>query len=268
MASSSTIKVNKVLFTAAVLPLLFCLQQADAGEYQLGLGMLTASQPHYLGAAQSSTVLLPVPFITYRSAKLQVDRQGATGVLAAGDGWSLEISLAGALAVDDDDNVLRAGMPGLDWIAEAGPVLKVDLAENWAVHFPVRAAIATDFQHITSIGWRVEPQLRYERNLSARLKFSSSLGGAYSSSEYHQYFYGVTPPYQTNSRPAYTASRGNSGWRFTNGLTLNQDDWWFAVYSRYDYLADAVYTDSPLFAKSHQFTAGFVAVRIFKTGVL
>jgi MipA family protein len=241
-------------------------QQAHAGDYQLGVGVLVGSQPHYPGAAQSSRFVLPVPYITYRSPKLQIDRLGASGLLAQGDGWTIDLSLAGALAVDNDDNLLRVGMPALDWIGEAGPVLKIDIAEHWAVHLPVRAAVATDFKQAESIGWRIEPQLRYEREIYPQLQFSSVLAYAHSSSAYHQYFYGVAPQYQTSSRPVYTATSGSSGWRFANGMTLQQGDWRFGVYSRYDYLADAVYADSPLFAKSHQLAAGFVVVRILKTG--
>ncbi|HCU64218.1 MAG TPA: hypothetical protein DF774_00500 [Rheinheimera sp.] len=244
-----------------------CAVSAAQGEYQLGVGTLAATQPHYPGSAQSAHFVWPVPYFTYRSAQLQIDRQGATGLLAQGEHWALNLSLAGALAVDSDKNQLRQGMPALDWIAEIGPALDVQLTPNLQLRLPVRAAFATDFKQGSAIGWRFEPQLRYQQAVAEAVQWESVLSLAASSKAYHQYFYGVAPEYSLATRPEYSASGGFSGWRFANGLSLRQGDWWFAVYSRYDYLADATVADSPLLVKEHQLSAGFVVVKILKTGL-
>lgn len=251
-----------VAATVCTMPLL-----AGEGRYQLGVGIFAAAQPHYPGAAQSAHFVLPVPYLSYQSDKLQIDRQGATGLLAQGNHWALNLSLAGALAVDSEQNQLRQGMPALDWIAEIGPALDFQLSQAWVLRLPLRAAFATDFRQASAIGWRVEPQLRYQKDIATNLSWQSVLSVAASSSAYHQYFYGVAAEYQHAQRPEYHAGSGYSGWRFANGLTLQQGDWWFAGYSRYDYLGGATFTSSPLLVKKHQLSAGIVVVKIFKTGV-
>lgn len=257
--------LNTLLFTAALLVVTTGAASAAQGQYQLGVGVLAGTQPHYPGAAQSAHFVLPVPYFSYQSPQFQVDRQGATGLLAQGDHWALNLSLAGAFAVDNDKNQLRQGMPALDWVAEIGPALDVQLRPNLQLRLPVRAAFATDFQQASAIGWRLEPQLRYQQKIAAGWQWESVLSFAVSSKAYHQYFYGVAPEYQQIQRPAYNATAGFSGWRFANGFSLQQGHWWFALYSRYDYLADATFANSSLFAKKHQFSAGIVVVKVLKT---
>ncbi len=258
--------LKTLLITTSLLAVTSGVASAAQGQYQLGVGVLAGAQPHYPGAAQSAHFLLPVPYFSYRSAQLQIDRQGATGLLAQGDHWALNLSLAGAFAVDNDKNQLRQGMPALDWIAEIGPALDVQLTPNLQLRLPVRAAFATDFQQASGIGLRFEPQLRYQQKMAAGFTWESVLSLAASSKAYHQYLYGVAPEYQQIQRPTYSATAGFSGWRFANGVSLQQGHWWFALYSRYDYLHDATFANSPLYAKTHQLSAGIVVVKILKTG--
>lgn len=258
--------LNTLLFITSLLAVTTGVASAAQGQYQLGVGVLAGAQPHYPGAAQSAHFVLPVPYFSYRSAQLQIDRQGATGLLAQGDHWALNLSLAGAFAVDNDKNQLRQGMPALDWIAEIGPALDIQLTPKLQLRVPVRAAFATDFQQASAIGWRFEPQLRYQQEIATGWQWESVLSLAASSKAYHQYFYGVAPEYQQIQRPAYTATAGFSGWRFANGFSLQQGHWWFGFYSRYDYLRDATFANSPLFAKKHQLSAGIVVVKMLKTG--
>ncbi len=237
---------------------------AEQGEYQLGAGILLTSQPHYLGAAQAKNLVLPVPFFSYKSERLTIDRQGATGFLADGDGWQLNVSLAGALPVDSKDNLLRQGMPSLDWVGEIGPALDVGLSDSWTLRLPLRQAIAGDLRHQQAIGQRFEPELRYNRSLNEELQWQMTTSLAWNSRQYHQYFYGVSAEYSTDDRSAYQAKAGFSGFRFSNGLIYQRENWWLGIYARYDYLGEAVYADSPLFGRKHQFSSGLVLVRIFQ----
>lgn len=237
-----------------------------AAEYQLGAGILLASQPHYRAAEQSNMLVLPVPFFTYQSERLTIDRQGATGLLAEGDGWQLNVSLAGALPVDSADNRLRQGMPSLAWVGELGPALDIQLNDTWSIRLPVRQAVAGNLRRQHAIGQRFEPELRYSTDLTSRWQWQCSTSLAWSSRKYHQYFYGVNDQDHTAQRPVYDAKAGYSGWRLSQGVVYQQQQWWFGGYIRYDNSANTAYADSPLFGKTHQLSAGLVLVRIFDQG--
>lgn len=247
--------------------MMFCAPiAAFAGEYKLGAGVLFASQPHYPGADQAKLLVLPLPFFTYQSERLNIDRQGATGLLTQGEGWTLNLSLSGSLPVNSSDNRLRQGMSSLDWVGEAGPALDIQINDAWLIRFPLRLAVAGDFQRLHAIGQRFEPELRYNTDLNAVWQWQMTTSLAWSSRQYHQYFYGVPADFETADRAVYQAKSGFSGWRLSNGLVYQQRDWWFGIYTRYDNFEDAAFVDSPLFRKAHQISTGLVLVRIFSQG--
>ena len=82
--------------------------------YELGIGAGSYHSPHYLGADQDFSLLLPVPYFVYRGKYVRTDRSGIKTILFDNNRFDLSISLGGGLPVDSEDNRAREGVPDLD----------------------------------------------------------------------------------------------------------------------------------------------------------
>ena len=240
---------------------------AEQAAWQLGAGVAYSQLPDYPGAAQQQQYLLPFPYFTYRSDKLTLNRSEALGQLFSAGNLSLNLSLAAALPVNSDDNIARQGMPDLLWLTEFGPTADYQLLKNdqqqLLLRIPLRKAIATDLRHFHDAGWRFEPQLRWQQNLAAKLRWTSQLTINWSDKDYHQYLYGVTAAYATAQRPQYNAGGGYAGWRWSNGITWQHKRWWLGAFIRYDNLQGVSFADSPLLQRRHNASFGVALAWIF-----
>ncbi|HEX5793480.1 MAG TPA: MipA/OmpV family protein [Rheinheimera sp.] len=242
--------------------------QADDAAWQLGAGIAYSQLPDYPGSAQRQHYLLPFPYFTYRSDKIKLNRSEALGQLFASGNLTLNLSLAAALPVNSDDNTARQDMPDLLWLTEVGPTADYQLLQNQhsrlQLRLPVRKAIATDIRHWHDAGWRIEPQLRWQQRLTGEVQWTSQLAVNWSDKRYHQYLYGVAPPYATAERPEYTAHSGYAGWRWSNGLSWQHKRWWLGAFIRYDNLQGVSFADSPLLQRQHNASFGVALAWIFK----
>jgi outer membrane scaffolding protein for murein synthesis (MipA/OmpV family) len=218
--------------------------------------------PDYRGSAQSRFHLLPLPFVTWRGDRVRLDRDGLRGLLFKSERFELDLSLGGSLPVDSDRNALRQGMPDLDFTFEVGPELKWRVAGRdlrsglLHVKLPVRLATATDFSGFSHVGWVAQPQLRWKRYFPSGNEWAVSVGPSFGDRQYHDYFYGVPEELARPGRPAYEGRGGYSGTAFQMGVTRRIGRFWLGAFVRYDYLAGASFTDSPLFETDHSLIAG------------
>ncbi len=82
-------------------------------------------------------------------------------------------------------------------------------------------------------------------------------------SQYHNYFYEVTPQYATPQRAAYRTESGYSGSRITVSLARNTKNYFLGFFARYDNLNNAEFVDSPLVETENYFIFGIAFSWIF-----
>ncbi len=264
----------KAILLVMLLLVVMLLPGTDAGaaeeekeRLELGFGVAAARIPHYRGADQSKTYVVPIPYVWYEGDRLKVNREGSQFYLFDNPRFRLNLSAALAPPVNSEDNRARKGMPDLDPVFELGPRAEIVLYqaedESFRVRlaFPFRQAFATTFTHTKSIGWVFSPniQLYLNHQWDARL----TLGPVWTSEAFHDYFYEVAPAYARAGRPAYNAPGGYSGFRTSLSSGRRHKKLWYGAFVRYDNLSGAVFNDSPLVKRNSSFIAGVALISIF-----
>lgn len=240
----------------------------DLPAWEVGLGAVAITQPQYRGSAQRQGRLLPMPYAIYRGEFLRLDQRGLRGLLLDTPNLSLDISVDGALPAASADDGPREGMPDLDPVVEIGPSLDWTLhrAGHWSVHLdlPVRAVVATDLRSATHAGWKVQPALRLRASgLAGGWTVSASAGPVYASRAYHDYYYTVDPRFATPARPAFQAAGGYSGLRAQMGFSRRFGRLWAGGLVRYDHLAGARVSGSPLVERRRGLSAALAVAWVF-----
>jgi len=245
---------------------------ASHAELETGLGISAVHVPHYLGSEDAEIYVVPVPYIRYRSENLNIDRNFIQQKLFHRGQWSIELSLSGAVPVDNDKSAAREGMDDLDFIGEMGPALQYHfrgdrLSEN-ALYFsaPVRGAISTDLTHARYRGYTFNPRLIWRRSyqyddMQVRSQVSSGL--RFASAHMHDYIYGVDERFKTDERESYDAASGYGGITLSFSSSLLFDDYMLAGFIRYANIAGATFVDSPLVKQSSSILFGGAWVHLF-----
>lgn len=241
--------------------------EEERPRWELGVGIAALSQPHYFGAADSRTYVLPIPYFKYRGDIVRADRGGIRARLFESERVSLGISGGGSFPVDSEDDDARRGMPDLDVLAEIGPNLRVDLIDNDELHLqfqlPVRGTFsfgddAGDYQ-----GWTSNPRL-VAKMTSGAWGYVSSFGPIFSDQKYHSYIYDVAPEFVTAERAAYTASSGYTALRLGFDINRYYKNMYINGFIRYFNMQGAENEDSPLFRREHNFAAGITVSWILR----
>lgn len=244
---------------------------------EVGIGGLAMVLPDYRGSDQYGIRALPIPYLAYRTERIQLTREGLRARLFALD--RLTASVSGAASLPGvDDNPDRVGMPQLDPTFEIGPSLDYRLHGDEVSRFrlklrlPARAVTAIDGRHLDAIGWTLVPHLRLdlaEERGAWHWAHLGSVGLVWATEDYHEYFYGVAPQYEVlPMRPAYDAHGGYSGARASFSSVVRRDRWRFGLFASWDWLGGAAYADSPLVKTEHALTAGvFVTYRLYASGI-
>ena len=252
------------------------VQKGDAaslpgGEplWELGLGIAAVRFPDYRGSDQTSTHVLPLPFVAYRGRFLRADRDGARAILFAGRRIEIDVSLSASVPSQSKDNEARRGMRDLPGTFEIGPNMNVELWQSddrrykLDLRLPVREAITLQ-RSPRAIGVTFSPNLNLDiRNVAGRWNIGLLGGPLYADRRYHQHFYGVGPEFATATRAAYSAPGGYAGWRATTAFSRRLGNAWLGGFVRYDDLDGAVFAASPLVRRERSFTAGFGISWIF-----
>lgn len=234
--------------------------------WELGVGAGVLSLPYYRGAAENRT--LPVPFIypLYHGKVFKIDNEGVRGLFLKTNRIKLDISADGTVPASKKDVKGREGMPALGFTFQLGPSLSIDLwrrrrhKQKLILTLPARSVFAWT-TGIHQIGYAASPKLTYQRyvRFADRYWRVAMTGGLeFGSNELHDYFYTVAPKFATPARPAYNASGGYGGTRFTLSAVGRLGKSWIGTFIRYDNVSDAVFSDSPLVKRDGNISAGFV----------
>lgn len=237
---------------------------------ELGAGIALGELPHYPGADQTRSFIVPFPFVYYKDESLTIDRQAIRDKLFDNNNVSISITASGAIPVASDDNQARQGMTDLGWVGELGPSLDFQLTPYLQFSLQTRKAIAFSDKKISDIGWRADTKLSVSppKSISlwkGELKLIAELKLAFANNRYHQYYYGVDIPNVTDERPFYDARSGITQMQFSTGLTWRKDNLWIGAYARMSDLTHAANTSSPLLLDKRQSSAGIAIAWIFKT---
>jgi outer membrane protein len=246
---------------------------AGVGEplWELGLGLAALRFPDYRGSDQTSSYLLPLPFVAYRGRFLRADRDGARAILFAGRRVVVDLSLAASVPTRSKNSDARQGMPDLPGTFEIGPNLNVELWQSedrklkLDLRLPLREAITLQSSP-RAIGLTFSPNLNLDvRGFAGRWNLGMHAGPLYADRRYHEHFYGVAPEFATAARPAYDAPGGYAGWRATMAFSRRFGNAWLGGFLRYDDLHGAAFAPSPLVRRETSVTAGFGVSWIFAT---
>ena len=234
--------------------------------WEVGFGLAGLYLPDYRGSDESRGRLLPVPYLMYRGKVLKVERDTIRGEIFESDRLKLDISLGGGVSVSSDKNEARTGMPDLDFTAELGPSLEINLWENpggnqslW-LKLPVRTVFSVSSSELDYRGLMFTPYLNFEwkTNGTQPWKIALSAGPIFANREYHDYFYEVEPAFVTPQRPEYHPEGGYGGSRITLTMQSRFNHFWIGAFARYDTLSGAVFENSPLVKSDDYMAVGLV----------
>ncbi len=231
----------------------------DLPLWELGLGLATLRLPHYRGADQAHSWLLPLPYFVYRGDFFKADRDGTRAVLFNDGRLDFDISLAASAPTRSSDNLARRGMPDLAPTLEFGPNLNFTLARgaDWKfdLRLPVRAVFTLE-RKPEHAGLSAAPNLNLDLKV-AGWNLGLRGGPLFGDRARHAFFYDVAPAYASAARPAYRAPGGLAGWESTVGVSRRSGNFWSGMYLRADSLAGARFADSPLVKSRTNWSAGF-----------
>ena len=233
---------------------------------EIGAGVSVFSLPDYRGSENSSTYVLPVPYIKYRSERLRLDG-GVKGIFFESEDVLFTLSADLTLSSDDDSDD-RKGMDDLDTILEIGPALNYRFYPMQ--HGALWADVAVRFGHtlnsdFENVGYVVAPRLSWRKpvNRSGDSKIRLSIGPLFGDNRYHDYFYGVDDADATAARPAYDADSGYSGMRSEFTYSKGIGNYRLGGFVRYDNMNGAVIDDSPLVSDDETWTVGVALAWVF-----
>lgn len=257
---------------AAALPL--AAQAAvDRPLWELGAGAGVLHLPHYRGSDQSTTWLLPVPYIVYRGEIFKADREGARAVLVDAQSFDVDLSASASAPTRSKDNRAREGMPDLKPTVEVGPNLNWTVARgrrssgaigDWKLdlRLPVRAAFSIESKSRLA-GWIATPNVNLDLRTGGGWNIGLQAGPLFTDRRLNAYFYDVAPAYANVLRPAYRASGGYAGFNALAGLSRRDGNRWLGFFVKADRLSGAAFEDSPLVRQRQHWSAGVAVSWVF-----
>jgi len=232
-------------------------------EWQLGAGIAAFNFNLYPGSTDTKNYVLPIPYFTLVSEKLEIGR-GIRGFLFKSDDVVLDVSADFGIPVDSDDSSVRIGMPDLDAVLQLGPSLEFLLTElrrdqiDVRFELPLRAAISSDMKHSSNEGWLMEPRFSIEKRriFKSGLAMKFTLGLKYATRDFHAYYYDVDSSFSTATRPAYASEKGFGGSFAKLRASWREGDWIWWTLLRYQNLYGAVFENSPLVEEKDYYLFG------------
>lgn len=259
--------MKQIVLSALCCLMPLAIHAEERPRWEVGVGLAGLSLPDYRGSDERRHYVFPTPYLVYRGDVLKADRDGARAQLIGLDRLHLDLGLGLSAPVSSAKNRARAGMPSLPGTIEVGPALDALLYrsddEDARLRFrlPVTYGITLE-RPVGGNGWQASPKLVLDvSNVLGLSGWNAGFqtGLMWSTRQRHAYFYDVAPQYATANRPTYQAGAGYAGAQLSAGLSKRFDRVWVGVFTRYENLNGAVYTDSPL-VKSRHYLLGGVAV--------
>lgn len=222
-------------------------------EWTLGAGLAVIDYNLYPGAKSSNSLLLPIPYFTFRSPRFEIDR-GIKSFLYQSETIVLDISADFGLPVDSDESQARNGMPDLDLMLQLGPSVEFLLNDKNKNYFDVRfevslrAAYALDLRDVQSIGYLFEPRFSFNHRRLARTGLSqkATIGLKFATQDFHAYYYDVSTEFVTSERALFKSDAGFAGSFLKYRISYKTSDFVYWTFLRYQSLRGAEFEDSPL----------------------
>jgi len=268
------IKLGFICFLWGLLAtIVMAKEEQTLPKWEFGLGPSLLSYPDYPGSKEQNNLILPFPYITYRSPNFTINQREIKKPLYTYRNVELDLSLSGTVPVSSKDNAAREGMEDLDASAGIGPVIKVGLYQNELnqvkLEWPVRWILATDFRSVHEEGFVTSPGLYYyyRQNFThkQRIKITLQINANFATAKNNNYFYGVNPSEATATRPAYRPTGGFSGMLYGMSLNWHIGDYWVGAFYRLRDLSNTVFEKSPLIETTRSETFGMTVTWNFYT---
>lgn len=228
-------------------------------RWEVGLGALQLYGKDYPGSDNDNERLFVVPYGIYRGEKIRIGEGGVSAMAFENPRYSLDFSVAGSVNANSEDNVLREGLPDIDYMFEVGPQLVVTVYDSinddgtrseLTFSTQLRAAFSTDFEDIESRGGVFTTVLNWERGgfMGGKLGIFGDIGPKWGSKDLQEVFYQVDPEFATADRAAYDAKGGYLGTDASIGLSYEATPnlWLYGALGKKFY-SGAANEDSPLF---------------------
>ena len=259
---------TKILITINLLFFIFFSQTSSAEEkplWQLGAGVGSLSQSYYTGTRQRRNITFPVVLPIYRGEIFKSDDRGLRAELLKNEKLKLDVSFDFNFSIDSDEVDLREGLPDIANNLQVGPALEWSLYRSddtaWTINFPLRANIGFEGSDVDIDGFTFSPNIEFTQNFhtgKVPWRFGASLGPQFGSSSFHDIYYGVDQEFATNSRPAFDADGGYTGYRAQTSLVTKNNRHLFVAFLRYENISGAVFEDSPLIETDDNLIVGFI----------
>lgn len=177
-----------------------------------GVGSGSGWIPNYPGSKKTEFHYMFFPF--YEGKVLKMDQnEGVRNEFIATKEWNLGISYVFNFPVDSTKNIERLGMPNLNWLVQAGPQVRYHFINKGPWMFSLLLAIQVNIETTFWNTWKLHgllynPGLRIKYNLEKWGEIQFRYEFNLSTSEYQNYYYGVSQEFATVSRPSYNAKAG------------------------------------------------------------
>ena len=201
-------------------------------RWELGVGGGYLESFDYPGSRDPNERTVVLPFGIYRGPVLRLGDGGLRAMAIERPRVQLAFSFGGSLSSSSEADGARAGMPDLDYLFEAGPRLRLVLADRPAtgggrwqanVSVAVRGVVSTDLDDdldgrgaLGEIGLSVARR----RVAGSRIDAFGRLEARFADDRLHEYYYEVPERFATDARPAHDAGGGYLGAGLRLGLAF------------------------------------------------
>lgn len=232
--------------------------------WEAGLGLSALSLPDYRGADTRTGYLLPLPYLVYRSPRLNLDHGALTAELFERGRTDLDFSVNLSAPVRTREHGARAGMRRLRPTLELGPQLNTKLWRSASSHAELQFQLPLRYAFVLSsktrdAGFVLHPRLNLDVPAPFGLtgwNLGLAFGPMFGTARHHEYFHGVPLADATATRPAYRARGGYGGLQGTLAASRRFPRHWVGAFVRIDQMNGAQFRDSPLFRKRTSISAG------------
>jgi len=243
-------------------------QQPAKGMMEWGIAAGGLSYPAYPAATGRKNRALILPYLKYNSDRFSIGGASLAAVhLGQTEKTRFDFSVAASLDASSAGLPIRAGMPDLGYIFEAGPVVEYQMGTAFGglveARLPLRAVFTTNLSSVNLIGATFSPQLRvtWTLNKATRTEIEATLQPVFATEGVQDYFYQVDPVYATIPRPAFDAQGGYLGTEIVVKASHSLSPTLRVYgYAKIGLHSGAVNSASPLFGSNQTVTVG-IALR-------
>ena len=201
-------------------------------RWEIGVGGGYLESFDYPGSEDPNRRTVALPFAIYRGPVLRLGDGGVRAMAIERPRLQLAFSFGGSLSSSAEADGARAGLPDLDYLFEAGPRLRLVLADRpaatggrWQANasIAVRGVVSTDLDDdldgrgtLGEIGLSVA----HRRVAGSRVDVFGRVEARFAEDRLHEYYYEVPERFATDARPAYDAGGGYLGAGLQLGLAF------------------------------------------------